>query len=89
MPGNHEYTSSLNSTNNCYGLPTGAPGYYQYFGLRLCLPKLGGVRERVRWLWKQALGRRSQRARRHTDWTTLDAAPWFALPRPQLTQRWV
>ncbi|MFL5910557.1 MAG: DNRLRE domain-containing protein [Gaiellaceae bacterium] len=32
VPGNHEYTSSLNSTNNCYGLPTGAPGYYTYFG---------------------------------------------------------
>ncbi|MEA2449337.1 MAG: hypothetical protein QOG63_1269, partial [Thermoleophilaceae bacterium] len=32
VPGNHEYTSSANSTNNCFNLPTGAPGYYTYFG---------------------------------------------------------
>jgi group II intron reverse transcriptase/maturase len=64
-------------------------GYYQYFGLRLCSGKLHGVRERVVWLWKHALGRRSQRARRRTDWATLHAAPWFQLPQPRLTQRWV
>ena len=32
VPGNHEYTTSANTTNHCYNLPTGAPGYYQYFG---------------------------------------------------------
>jgi hypothetical protein len=32
VPGNHEYTTSLNTANNCYGLPAGAPGYYTYFG---------------------------------------------------------
>ena len=64
-------------------------GYYQYFGLRLCSTKLSGVRERVVWLWKRTLARRSQRARRRTDWATLHAAPWFQLPPPRLTHRWV
>jgi group II intron reverse transcriptase/maturase len=64
-------------------------GYYQYFGLRLCLGRLAGVRQRVRWLWKRALGRRSQRARRRTDWATLQAVPWFQLPQPRLTHTWV
>ena len=64
-------------------------GYYQYFGLRLCLTRLSGVQQRVQWLWKRALQRRSQRARRRTDWATLKAAPWFQLPRPRLTQTWV
>ncbi len=64
-------------------------GYYQYFGLRLCLARLSGVHQRVRWLWKRALQRRSQRARRRTDWATLHAAPWFQLPQPRLTQTWV
>jgi group II intron reverse transcriptase/maturase len=64
-------------------------GYYHYFGLRLCVGRLAGVRERVRWLWQRALQRRSQRARRHTDWATLNAAPWFQLPRPRVTQGWV
>ncbi len=31
-PGNHEYTTSKNPTNACYNLPSGAPGYYTYFG---------------------------------------------------------
>jgi len=64
-------------------------GYFQYFGLRLCVDRLAGVRHRVRWLWKRALGRRSQRARRRTDWATLTAAPWFQLPQPRVTQGWV
>lgn len=64
-------------------------GYYQYFGLRGSTRRLGGVLQRVRWLWKQALGRRSQRARRRTDWATLNAASWFQLPLPRLTHRWV
>jgi len=32
--GNHEYTTSQNTSNNCYNLPAGAPGYYTYFGSR-------------------------------------------------------
>src|SRR6266508_5507961 len=47
-------------------------GFYQYFGLRLCSKKLGAVRQRIRKLWWRALRRRSQRARRTTDWTSLE-----------------
>ncbi len=32
VPGNHEYTTTTNTTNNCYNRPAGAPGYYGYFG---------------------------------------------------------
>jgi hypothetical protein len=31
-PGNHEYETSGDATASCYGLPTGAPGYFGYFG---------------------------------------------------------
>jgi RNA-directed DNA polymerase len=64
-------------------------GYYQYFGLRLCVPKLNGVWWRVRRLWQRALARRSQRARRRCDFQSSDARPWFQLPRPTLTHAWV
>ncbi len=64
-------------------------GFYQYFGLRLCSKKLGAVRQRIRKLWWRALRRRSQRARRTTDWTSLEAKPWFQLPLPRLTHTWV
>jgi RNA-directed DNA polymerase len=64
-------------------------GYYQYFGLRLCLARLGGVRQRVHKLWWRTLRRRSQRGRRTTQWASLYAKPWFQLPRPRLTQTWV
>jgi len=64
-------------------------GYYQYFGLRLCWTKLSGVRQRVRRIWQRTLQRRSQRAGRTCNWATLDAKPWFQLPKPRLTQTWV
>ena len=64
-------------------------GYYQYFGLRLCAPKLNGVWWRVRRLWQRALARRSQRAKRRCDFQTQDAKPRFQLPRPRVTQAWV
>jgi RNA-directed DNA polymerase len=64
-------------------------GYYQYFGLRLCWPALSGVRHRVRRLWQRTLRRRSQKAGRTCDWTTLDAKPWFRLPQPRLAKTWV
>jgi hypothetical protein len=37
-------------------------GYYQYFGLRLCVAKFEAVRNRIRRFWGQALRRRSQKA---------------------------
>ena len=39
-------------------------GYYQYFGLRLLHARLSGVRQRVQKLWRWALQRRSQKAKR-------------------------
>jgi len=64
-------------------------GHYQYFGLRLCQAKLTDVHWRVRKLWRRALSRRSQKAGRTCDWTTLVAKPWFQLPQPRVTQAWV
>jgi RNA-directed DNA polymerase len=52
-------------------------GFYQYFGLRLCTTKLGAVRQRVQRLWVRALRRRSQRARRTTDWKSLNPPEFF------------
>jgi RNA-directed DNA polymerase len=64
-------------------------GYYQYFGLYFCTDALSGVLRRVREVWHRALQRRSQKARRGTDWATVAAKPWFQLPQPRLTQAWV
>ena len=64
-------------------------GYFQYFGLRLCCTSLSGVRQRVRQLWRKALMRRSQRAHRRCDWTSLNAKAWFQLPTPRVTHAWV
>ena len=30
--GNHEYQTSTSSTDPCYNAPSGAPGYFQYYG---------------------------------------------------------
>jgi RNA-directed DNA polymerase len=64
-------------------------GYYQYFGLRLCQPALNAVYRRVRRAWQRSLARRSQKARRTCDFDTLDAKPWFQLPKPRVTKVWV
>jgi hypothetical protein len=64
-------------------------GFYRYFGLRLCLAKLGRVRQRVQKLWWRALRRRSQRTGRTTEWAKLYVKAWFQLPHPRLTQQWV
>jgi acid phosphatase type 7 len=32
VPGNHEYESSGDPSDPCFGLPAGAPGYFGYFG---------------------------------------------------------
>ena len=64
-------------------------GYYQYFGLYFCTDALSGVLRRVREAWHWALQRRSQKAKRRTDWATVRAQPWFQLPKPRLTQAWV
>jgi group II intron reverse transcriptase/maturase len=64
-------------------------GFYQYFGLYFCWQALNGVWWRTRKAWRGALQRRSQKAKRRTDWATLAAKPWFQLPKPRLTQAWV
>ncbi len=34
VPGNHEYAQSTVANSSCYNRPSGAPGYYGYFGNR-------------------------------------------------------
>lgn len=57
-------------------------GFYQYFGLWHCYPKLMQVYRRCEWYWMHTLNRRSQRGRKAAArWR---AYPWFDLPRPRL-----
>jgi RNA-directed DNA polymerase len=53
-------------------------GFYQYFGLHHCSPKLRDVRLEVVRQWVHILRRRSQRHRLH--WSYLQRQPWFELP---------
>jgi hypothetical protein len=53
-------------------------GFYQYFGLHHCKPKLDRTRREVERQWARRLRRRSQRHRLY--WCYLKSQPWFALP---------
>jgi RNA-directed DNA polymerase len=53
-------------------------GFYQYFALHHCKPKLDWVRCEVQRQWMRALRRRSQRHR--LFWSYLKSRPWFELP---------
>jgi RNA-directed DNA polymerase len=53
-------------------------GFYQYFGLYHCKPKLDGIRREVERQWARRLRRRSQRHRLY--WCYLKSQPWFQLP---------
>jgi len=53
-------------------------GFYQYFGLHHCHPKLNEVRLEILRQWVHTLRRRSQRHRLH--WSYLLKQPWFDLP---------
>jgi len=53
-------------------------GFYQYFGLHHCKPKLDWVRREVQLQWVRVLRRRSQRHRLY--WCYLLRREWFALP---------
>jgi len=53
-------------------------GFYQYFGLHHCKPKLDGVRHEIQRQWARTLRRRSQRHRLY--WSYLQSQPWFELP---------
>jgi RNA-directed DNA polymerase len=52
-------------------------GFYQYFGLYFCWQAVNGVCWRTRKAWREALQRRSQKAKRRCDWATLDKQAWF------------
>ena len=57
-------------------------GYYQYFGLPLCVPPLMAVRHWTLWYWQRTLQRRSQRD--HATWEWVKQRPWFTLPLPKV-----
>ena len=53
-------------------------GFYQYFGLHHCKPRLDLVRREVQLQWIRVLRRRSQRHRLY--WCYLLSRSWFELP---------
>jgi RNA-directed DNA polymerase len=57
-------------------------GFYQYFALSHCMPKLYWMFGEVRRQWRRSLRRRSQRHR--LFWSYLESRSWFELPRPKL-----
>ena len=57
-------------------------GFYQYFGLNHCYPKLKWILREVEKQWARSLRRRSQRHR--LFWTYLRNRTWFELPKPHL-----
>ncbi|MGC8489976.1 MAG: group II intron reverse transcriptase/maturase [Clostridia bacterium] len=62
-------------------------GFYQYFALWHCQPRLKSVRYQVLLYWKWTLSRRSQRG--FAAWTWLNQRRWFRLPLPRLLHRTV
>jgi group II intron reverse transcriptase/maturase len=59
-------------------LTTMLRGFYQYFGLHHCKPKLDDIRREVQLQWIRVLRRRSQRHRLY--WCYLGSRSWFELP---------
>ena len=59
-------------------LTTMLRGFYQYFGLHHCQPKLDDIRREVQLQWIRVLRRRSQRHRLY--WCYLLSRSWFELP---------
>lgn len=57
-------------------------GFYQYFALSHCLPKLFWLFGEVQKQWRHSLRRRSQRHRMF--WSYLKSRSWFELPQPRL-----
>jgi len=57
-------------------------GFYQYFALHHCLPKLYWIYGEILRQWRKALRRRSQRHRMF--WSYLRSRDWFQLPQPKL-----
>lgn len=55
-------------------------GFYQYFALTHCAPKLYWILGEVRRQWRRTIKRQSQR--HHVFWSYLESRSWFELPRP-------
>jgi group II intron reverse transcriptase/maturase len=55
-------------------------GFYQYFALTHCAPKLYWILGEVRRQWRRTIKRQSQRHR--VFWSYLESRSWFELPRP-------
>ena len=56
-------------------------GFFQYFGLTDCCPKLNMVRYRVVKMWRRALKKQSQRG--GVSWAKMNALEVFQLPSPR------
>ena len=59
-------------------LTTMLRGFFQYFGLHHCKPRLDAIRHEVQLQWIRVLRRRSQRHR--LFWCYLQRCAWFELP---------
>jgi RNA-directed DNA polymerase len=57
-------------------------GFYQYFALNRCVPKLERVKHHVEKQWRHAIKRQSQR--HYVYWSYLRSRSWFVLPHPKV-----
>jgi RNA-directed DNA polymerase len=53
-------------------------GFYQYFGLTHCKPKLDWIQHEVKRQWRNAIKQQSQR--HYVFWSHLASKSWFSLP---------
>jgi len=60
-------------------------GFYQYFALYRCVPKLERVRYHVEKQWRHIIKRQSQR--HYVYWSYLRSRLWFELPKPKVLHR--
>jgi hypothetical protein len=56
-------------------------GFYRYYALPHCGPRLIWIHGQVLRLWRRTLYRRSQRSKTH--WSYLTKQEWFRLPTPR------
>ena len=63
-------------------LATQLKGFYQYFALNRCVPKLERVKHHVEKQWRHAIKRQSQR--HYVYWSYLRSRSWFVLPTPKV-----
>jgi len=57
-------------------------GFYRYFALNRCVPKLERVRYDVEKQWRHTIKRQSQR--HYVYWSYLRSRSWFELPKPKV-----